>query len=149
MPIAVFDYGMWSARYPELAGSVDAALGGAYFAEAGLYLPNDECSPVADVSRRGVLLNMLVAHIAKLNAPINGQAPSGGVGRVESATEGGVTVKLSIGEASDAEQWYAQTQYGWAFWNSTRGLRTARYVSVPPRNFEPYPGMAGRYGWPL
>jgi hypothetical protein len=149
VPIAVFDYGLWSARYPELAATVDQALATAYFAEAGLYLTNDDCSPVRDVTRRGILLNMLTAHIASLQAAQDASAGTAGIGRDISATEGGVSITQGyVGPQSGTEAWYALTTYGWAYWQATRGLRTARYVAPPARNFEPYLGSPGGFGWP-
>lgn len=147
MAIVTFDYALWSARYPELAGSVNEALAGLYFNEATLYLNNTDCSPVCDVGQRAVLLNMLVAHIALLNATINGQAPSGLVGRVKEAAEGTVRVSVDAGAASNSEAWYAQTTYGWAFWNATRGLRTMHYIADAGRSFEPrWPWRMSQWG---
>jgi len=141
MAVAVFDYAVWAARYPEQAASVDATLAGAYFAEAGLYLNNTDASVVSDVAIRLVLLNMLVAHIAILN----GAARGGLVGRVASATEGSVTISAEM-EAPGTAGWYAQTAPGLAFWQATATYRTARYV--PGR--QPFLGVPsrGRLPWP-
>jgi hypothetical protein len=147
MAIATFDYTVWSARYPELASSVGPALASSYFDEAGLYLGNDDCSIVPDVGKRGVLLNMITAHIAKLNAPIGGQAPAGFVGRVTEATEGSVTVKVDAGSSlSVLAAWYAQTPYGAAFWAATGYLRRGRYVPRPDPLMEPFAYGLGRRG---
>ena len=73
----VFDYSLWSLSYPELSGSVKAALAGAYFTEATLFLDNTDRSRVTDLGQRGMLLNMLTAHIAALNAPPSLVLPSG------------------------------------------------------------------------
>jgi hypothetical protein len=121
-----FDYQKWIARYPEFC-SIQEPTAQAYFDEATLYLRNDGTGPVSDETQQLVLLNMLTAHIAKLNATINGQAPSGLVGRISSASEGSVSVGIDAGSLPGSAAWYAQTRYGFAFWQATRAYRTAHY----------------------
>lgn len=151
MAVATFDYGLWAATYPELAGSVDSSLATAYFNQAVIYLDNTDCSPVTDVTMRLTLLNMIVAHIAKLSAPINGQAPLGVPGQVTGASEGSVSVNIRpIGSGnSDLEAWFNQTTYGANFWAATTPYRTFQYVPGPQPNFGPWPfGYVGRGGSP-
>lgn len=139
---AIFNYAAWAARYPELAGSVLEPLATLYWDEAGLYLLNTGASQVTDIARRGVLLNMLTAHIAALNATINGQAPSGLVGRVASATEGSVSVSTAASMLPGSAEWYAQTRYGLSFWTATARYRMARYYA----GNVPYLGVGGPRG---
>lgn len=137
MAIVVFDIDAFRARYPEFASVSDDLLN-AYFAEATVYLNNTDCSPVTDVAVRAVYLNMLVAHIAAMNSGVGGQAPSGLVGRVASASEGSVSVSLADVPQSQASWWYLQTHYGAAYWQATAAYRTVRYVpGASPSN---YPG---------
>lgn len=143
MGIAVFNYATWAASYPELATSVDAAAAQRYFDTAGFLLTNTDCSVVQDVGRRLVLLNMLTAHLAKLFATINGAAPSGLVGAVKSATEGSVSVATGLGEMSGSEAFYAQTPYGFLFWQATRKYRSATYVPGPCPSPGPFVGAPG------
>lgn len=138
MAVAVFDYATWQARYPELAGSVAEPLAASYFTEATLYLDNTDASVVSDVGQRLLFLNMIVSHIADLNAPINGQAPSGLVGRVTGATEGTVSVSVDAGDLSALAAWFSQTRYGAAFWAATGRFRQARYVPARPYAQEPF-----------
>lgn len=142
MGVAVFDYAVWAARYPELAASVDATLAGSYFTEAGLYLDNTDASVVQDVPTRLLLLNMLVAHIAILNSAARG----GLVGRVSTATEGSVTVNAEMGPPSGSAAWFLQTAPGASFWQATATYRTMRYAPGP-RPFLGVPGR-GRLVWP-
>jgi hypothetical protein len=92
---------------------------------------------------------MLTAHIAWLNAPrdADGNPASTGspaspiVGRINSASEGSVSVQADIGDAtagSPSQPWYMQTRYGAAYWAATAQYRTARYVANPV--FVPGPG---------
>ena len=137
MAIVVFDISAFRARYPEFASVTDDLLN-AYFAEATVYLNNTDCSPVSDVAIRAVYLNMLVAHIAAMSSGVNGQKPTGLVGRVASASEGSVSVSLADVPSNSASWWYLQTPYGAACWQSTAAYRTARYVpGASPSN---YPG---------
>lgn len=145
MAVAVFDYAQWAARYPALAATVDANLAGAYFVEAGLYLDNTDCSIVADVTTRLVLLNMLVAHIALLNGA-SAAGAAGLVGRIASATEGSVTINADFNARPGTEQWYAQTQPGASFWAATAAYRTMQYVPGP-RPYLGVPGVSRGLGW--
>lgn len=131
MAVVSFDYALWSQRYPELSGSVDELLGQAYFDEATMYLDNTDGSIVCDVSRRAVLLNMITAHIAKLNASLNGQESSPLVGRITNATEGSVSVAVDYGVQSASAAWWLQTKYGAAAWQAMAQYRTFRYVARP------------------
>src|ERR1700735_4043288 len=70
MGVAVFNQGLFLARYPEF-GAVNSGKLLAYFQEAGLYLSNCDNSPVQNVQRRLLLLNMLVAHISFLAGDLN------------------------------------------------------------------------------
>lgn len=150
MGVAVFDYALWVATYPEFT-SVTEPMAQAQFDAATLFLDNTDCSPVTNVSARLTLLNMITAHLVKLFTTVAGQAPSGLVGRVTSATEGSVTVTAEFVAAKNAlEAWWLQTPYGAMYWAATAGYRTMRYVPGP-RPFlgssraSPY-GYGGR--WP-
>lgn len=68
--VAVFNLGLFLARYPEFS-SVNSGKLQAYFSEAGIYLNNTPGSRVQDVQRRLMLLNMLVAHISFLAGDLN------------------------------------------------------------------------------
>lgn len=136
MPVAAFDYALWSTRYPALAATVAQPLAQAYFDEAGQYLDNTDASPVADLVERGRLLNMLVAHIAALEA----RAASGVVGRVSSATEGSVTVASELDTPGSAA-WYSQTAYGLSYWQATKRYRGFLYVAPAT------PAQYGRTSW--
>lgn len=141
-----FDKAAFLQRYPEFA-SIPGPLLDAYFIEAQLHLNNTGTSPVVQVDMRSVLLNMIVAHIAQLNSGANGQGASPLVGRLSQATEGSVSVSADVGgNVSQTEAYWAQTRYGWAYWNATRAYRTARYLpgrSVAPRYY------GGRGPWRL
>jgi hypothetical protein len=140
MGIVVFDPAAFIARYPEFA-SVSSTLLQAYFTEATIYMANTDDSRVQDVAQRGVLLNMLVAHIAAINAGVNGQPASPLVGRVNAASEGSVSVGTDMGAVPFTAAWFMQTKYGTSFWQATARYRTMQYV--PGRS---YPGAG--FGWP-
>lgn len=139
---AVFDYGLWAARYPALAADTSAPLAAAYFVEAQIYLDNTDASVVQPPSSRLVLLNMIVAHLTALNGAGNGGTTSGLVGRISRATEGTVSVEADVGATSGSNAWWLQTPYGFEYWNATRAFRTFRYV--PGRQPLFNPPFAGR-----
>lgn len=138
MGVAAFNYAAWIQRYPEF-GAVSEERAALFFAEAGIYLDNTDSSVVADVAVRGVLLNMLTAHIASLAGALepNGQ-PTGMVGRVSSASEGSVSVSVDSGLEAGTAPWFAQTSYGLSFWQATKPYRSAIYVPAQAYNFEPF-----------
>lgn len=136
---ATFDYAAWVARYPEFASILEPTAA-AYFAEAGIYWRNDGTGPVSTTAIQSLLLNMLTAHIAWLNSPrdaqgnpaATGEPAPGLVGRVNSATEGSVSVQVDYGApATGSEAWFIQSRYGVAFWQATAAYRTMRYRARP------------------
>lgn len=136
--VVAFDYEHnWAVRYPELAVSVSENLATLYFQEACLYCDNTPFSPVCDLQQRALFLGMITAHIAALNAAINGQAPSPLVGRISDATEGSISVKVELNTRPGSEQWYAQTRYGYAFWTASARFRRMQYFTIP--QFDPDP----------
>lgn len=137
MGIVVFDVAVFRERYPEFTTVSDGLLQ-LFFDESTLYLNNTECSLVQDVPRRALLLNMLTAHVAALNAGTNGQAASPLVGRINSATEGSVSVSTDMGAVPGSAAWFVQTKYGAAYWQATVNLRSFRYI--PGRS---YPARGG------
>lgn len=134
MAVVTFDLAGFRARYPEFAAVSDGQLA-AFFTESGLYLSNDDCSPVTNVTRRSLLLNMIVAHIAYLNGYGTGGDGSGGsrpVGRLSAATEGTVSATFENGSSTSASQaWWEQSPYGSAFYQATLNLRRFRYIANP------------------
>jgi hypothetical protein len=124
MSVAVFDLSAFLLRYPEFQSSAAATIA-ACFVEAGVYLDNTNASPVSDVVLRGVLLNMLTAHIVQLTInPL--------VGRVSSASEGSVSASADYGGTIGGTQaWYIQTAYGAAYWAATARFRGFRFRARP------------------
>lgn len=132
MAVVAFNATLFKARYPEFA-AVSNDLLALYFDEAGLYLSNKDNSPVQDVSRRTVLLNMLTAHIGALGGALSATGKAQPVGRITSATEGSVSVSFDAGAVPGSAEWYSQTQYGAAYWKATASLRGMRYIACPLR----------------
>lgn len=119
MASVVFNYANFLARYPEFTGTSEATLS-LYFGDATLYLNNGDASPVQNIVDRTRLLYMLVAHIAAL-----GNRP---VGRVTSGSEGSVSASFEY-NAPGSAAWFAQTQYGAAYWQATLRYRSFRYIA--------------------
>lgn len=127
--IVTFDYDRWAARFPEF-NTVEAPTAQAYFDEATMFWRNDGSGPVADPNRQLMLLNLLTAHIAKL--AMNMSSGQGGlVGPITSASEGSVSVSTTLGGMPWTAAWFAQTPYGFEFWNATKSMRSARYRARP------------------
>ena len=131
MTAVVFDPVAFKARYPEFAAVANATLG-AYFTEAGLYLSNANNSPVRNLTRRAILLNMLTAHVAYIGGALSADGMPRPVGRVSQASEGSVSAAFE-GPPPGSAQWFQQSQYGAAFWQATSSLRGFRYLAQPTR----------------
>lgn len=129
MPAVVFDPAAFKARYPEFVAVADATLA-ACFTEAGLYLSNENNSPVQNVTRRAVLLNMLVAHIAFIGGKLSADGMPRPVGRTSNASEGSVSAGFEY-LTPGTHAWFTQSQYGAAFWQATSSLRGFRYIAQP------------------
>ena len=135
MAAVAFDYAGWSARFPELAAYVPQALAQLYFNEVGLlYCDNSATSPITDDTVQGeryMLLNLATAHVAALNAPLNGVPSPTLVGRISNASEGSVSVAVESKYPEGTVQWWQQTKYGAAFWAGTTKYRLMQYF--PPQ----------------
>lgn len=132
----VFNYSNWALRYPELAASVSSGLAQLYFNEATSYCDNTPQTPFTDIGQLATYLNMVTAHIAALNAPLNGAPSSPLVGRVSNASEGSVSVQTQNDYPPGSAQWFQATKYGAAYWAATSQYRSMLYVPgcVPRTN---------------
>lgn len=138
--VVVFEPAVFRVQYPEFVTVGDAALQ-FNFSRATLQLNNSCCSRVSDANLRELLLTLLTAHVTALTNGINGQPAPGVVGRVNSATEGSVSVGSEIAGATFSSAYYLQTKYGLEYWQATARFRQAVYTAPPPR----YYGSAGGY----
>ena len=139
--IVTFNYATWQSRYPEFQG-VSQELAQEYFNEACLYCVNDGSGPIRNPAQLAPLLNMLTAHIAALYATANGEPVNPLVGRISNATQGSVSVSSDMDIPAGSEQWFAQTKYGFSYWQATAAFRTMHYLPGPERVFDEPP-----WGW--
>lgn len=127
MGVVTLDTPTFRAMYPEFSNVTDTQLP-YLFSQATDYLNNTEFSLVDDVDKRERLLYLLVAHLAYLRFGNNkGNGGSGLVGRINSASEGSVSVSTDIGQVEFRFAWYAQSPYGMDFWQATKVYRMANY----------------------
>lgn len=143
MGIVTFDPAAFVVVYPEFAGFITdpgppavAPLLSNDFAIATLLLNNTCASLVKDANQREYLLNLLTAHVAYMLQGTNDGAgnitpPPGIVGRVNTATEGAVSVGAEFDAPPNANQaYFIQSKYGALYWTLTARYRTFHYV--PP-----------------
>ena len=132
--VAVFNYSAWQALYPEFI-NVTSPQAANYFTLATVYLRNDGTGPVQNTTLQTTLLNYLTAHIAYMagmstaqgaTSTSPGTAP-GLVGRVNSASEGSVSVSAELGNMPQGAAYFTQSPYGLAFWQASAQFRTAMY----------------------
>lgn len=129
MASVTFDPAAFKVCYPEFASVADARLS-FFFTQACLYLSNESTSPVQNIARRSLLLNMITAHIGFINGALSADGQARPVGRVSQAGEGSVNASfedLTPGSAA----WFQQSQYGAAYWQATSSLRGFRYIPCP------------------
>jgi hypothetical protein len=146
--VVIFDYQHWMQRYPEF-GAVTQPRAQGFFDDACVFCDNTAGSPVpydstqTPTGPRATYLDMLTAHIAALNGGLDpcGQVAAGQgagvVGRIQSASEGSVSVSfgdMGSGDGPNAA-WYYQTRYGAMYWVATAQYRTFRYFLGP----QPFP----------
>jgi hypothetical protein len=129
MAIVVFDPDEFKTLYPEFAAVADGRLD-FFFLQACIYFDNTDACPVQDIGIRTALLNMLTAHIGSLSGALNPGGTPNPVGRGKQAQEGSVQGEFEF-LATNAAQWFNQTQYGAAFWQATINLRSMRYIGAP------------------
>lgn len=126
----VFNYEEFIAAYPSFSSLSQTILTGNFNLACQL-LDNTAASVVVDAPTRQYYLYLLTAHISALLNGVNGQPPSGIVGRISSATQGSVSVQAEwAASMGNAEAYFVQTQWGATFWQATVSYRTAHYV--PP-----------------
>lgn len=144
--IVAFDYSVWGPQFPALAASVSGPQAAIYFGMAGLYLQNDCFSQLTDLPKRGLILNLLTAHLVTLFVGLNGNPPNPLVGRISNAAEGSVSVAVDFPQNPNAA-WFNQTPYGATAWVAMAPYRVAMYMVPPqvPLAAQSYPG-AGVFG---
>jgi Protein of unknown function (DUF4054) len=149
--VVEFDATEFNTLYPEFAGLASGVEQNA-FNDAVFFLNNSCCSAVRDANQRLILLYKLTAHVLFLTQGTNDGAgnvttPQGIVGRIDSATEGSVSVSAQYNAViSESEAYFIQSQYGAAFWQMTAQYRTALYI--PPPAFGPNgPGYDAFFGF--
>lgn len=157
-PPVTFSFADWTAIFPEFAGTNPTAAQN-WFNRATFLCGNEACNPAnRQPGMLQDLLYLLTAHIAWLNAPrdasgnpaATGAPASPIVGRINTATEGSVSVGADMGDAdagSPSQAWYLTTRYGAEYWYATAFVRTARYAALPTIVPGPvYPGLYPRFG---
>lgn len=149
--IVVFDAAEFIALYPVFTGLANGVMQN-NFNDATFMLNNSCCSAVRDANERLILLYKLTAHLLILNAGTNDGAgntttPQGIVGRIDSASEGSVSVSAAYNATvGESEAFFIQTPYGAAFWQMTAPYRSALYI--PPPAFGPNgPGLDVFFGF--
>jgi hypothetical protein len=138
----VFSYADFIAAYPEFANCTEPQLQN-YFDMSDAFFVNNTTNPAfrSGVPRMTRLAYMVTAHIAWLFAPrdaagnpsATGQTAAQTVGQITSASEGSVSVSLAdvAKGANELAAWFAQTRYGFMYWQATASFRQAIYVANP------------------
>ena len=144
--IVSITYATWITAYPQFSTTVSqAAFDGMLFPLAQQYVRNDGGGPVCNAGTQTQLLNLMLAHLATLFYGVNGgSGPSPLVGRINSATEGSVSVSAEMPTSQQAA-WFMQTPAGAAFWQLALPFRLGRYFPKITQQFQPlaspWPGV--------
>lgn len=154
VPAVNFNYSTWVLRFPEFSG-VSNELAQLYFDEASMFIRNTIWNIVPQWMLP-TLLNLMTAHLAWLYAPRDADgnpATTGAIaspitGQITNAAEGSVNVAAKANSLNTAE-WYAQTKYGYEFWQATAGFRTMQYSPRKTRVASTiFPFSPQGQGWP-
>lgn len=139
-PIITFNYANWVASFPEMAGC-SPAQGQTFFDRADSFFANDACNPAITLGevRFTRLMYLMTSHLAWLYAPrdASGNPAQAGtpssplVGRLNSASEGSVSVGTEWKGTEAGEEFFIQTKYGAEFWQAMAAFRTFRYAAQP------------------
>lgn len=129
--VAVFTSSEFKSSYPMFATLGDPQLEEA-FSLSTIYLRNDGTSPVRTVGLQTSLLYMLTAHLCQIMYGVNGKAAGGMVGRINSASQGSVSIGADWPTTANSA-WFLQTPFGANFWQATAAYRMARYIPGPTR----------------
>jgi hypothetical protein len=146
--IATYSYAGFQAMYPNLASIGDPTVS-SYWNQAAFFHDNSGGGPVCSVPLQQALMNMMAAHLMVIFGAItingDGSVNQGVVGRVNTATEGSVSVGSENDYPPGSAQWFQQTAFGSAYWQATAQFRTFLPVINPARRrFNP-PLIGG--GW--
>lgn len=154
--IVTFSVSEFLATYPEFTGFATGTapdqtspILSQNFSIAEIFLNNSCCSRVRDANRRLLLLYLLTAHITYLGQGTNDGAgnvnpPPGIVGRVNTATEGQVSVGSEYNAPpSDTMAYFVQSKYGSLYWTLTANYRTFIYVPAPSDCGPSFPIVGG------
>jgi hypothetical protein len=141
--IVTFNYAQWAATFPAFASTVTQNQAQSYFNIATSIHRNDGGGPLNDPTQQLNLLNMLTAHLAQLfTSPVPGQPASTVVGRINSASQGSVSVQAAYSNnVSEQMAWFIQTQYGALYWTAAAPFRTMRYIPNKRRGVVGFPGF--------
>lgn len=135
----VFDYAAWAVLFPQFSNLTSDQVTTLVLPLAEQYCRNDGGGPVSSAAIQTTLLNLMVAHVAQLLFGSTTQPVSPLIGRLDSASEGSVSLHADFPSAASAtEAWFLQTQYGAMFWAATAAYRTMRYMPGPRRFFSPW-----------
>jgi len=138
--VVAFDFPSWQATFPQFGTLTQDQVVNFVLPLAEQYVRNDGGGPVTTVATQSNLINLMVAHLCTLFYGENGQSPSGIVGRINSASEGSVSVSAEFPMTAN-NAWFMQTPFGAAFWQACAPYRTMRYMPGPRRNFNPWPNQ--------
>jgi len=129
MPAVIFDPADFREQYPEFSSLSDGVLN-RLFSTAILLVDNGEYSVISDLVERKALLYLVVAHLAFLSyGPKGAGAVSGGVqGRINSVTQGSVSVGSELLNLGAGAEWWQLSSYGALFWMTTMKYRVGSYT---------------------
>lgn len=141
-PPVVYDFKTWVSLFP-IFQQCTTEQGQNWFNRATFLCGDQTTNPTFCVpGMLSTALYLLTSHIGWLDAPrdgngnpaATGQPPSPIVGRINTASEGSVSVGADMGDAnagSPSQAWYEQTRWGAEYWAMTAAVRMGRYVANP------------------
>lgn len=138
-----FTYTDWLGVYPQFTSTVtQSAFDLTIFPLTTNFCANDGSGQASTAAIQTNLLGLMASHIAQLLFGTPAQPVSPLVGRINSASEGSVSVGVDMPTTGNPTQaWLYQTQYGATYWALTAPYRTMHYRPGPRRVFNPWPNQ--------
>lgn len=141
MTAPTFDFAAWQAMFPQFAAMPEAVAQGYFDVAFEMFgsTPCAQCFAQPSDGSQSTPLSYLTAHIATLmGTNAAGQPNTPLVGRVNTATQGSVSVGAEMPNQPHGAAWYQQTQAGAMFWVLTAKCRQAQYAPARSRNLDPF-----------
>ncbi|CAI3941835.1 unnamed protein product [Commensalibacter communis] len=123
-----FNCAKWRGQYPSLSLYSDEQING-FASQIPLYFSDCNNQWGLCPAKKEQLEFLIVAHLATLDKR---NSNGGLVGAITNASEGSVSLGTTMGNLGNIPAFWSQTNYGIAFWEATKFMRSGKYIPRRP-----------------